>query len=792
MNYGFPRLQRNLFMACRRRQRRKIGPFRVCRSNGGCIRFLNVIASCLPLPIRSGLEHKMNGGIGLNINWAKVSGLLGAMTLLGLLAVLSGGGPAAWQASATSAVYYQYRPVEFSFESTKDYANPFDFGEIDFRAAFTGPNGELLTLPGFWDGGRTWKVRFAPPTPGEWSFATTSSDSTDTGLHNRTGTVDALPAAGSNPLYLHGGILQPSDNNRYLTYQDGTPFFYLADTWWSAPSRRMPIDRPAGSLIPESIDKPYYYAVDKRVEQEYTVLQMHGSKGMFEEDSDGTGFIFTKTDSADDIAYWQEYDKYYDYAAEAGLVINMGVSAHVYMDSTPLDNLQRIFRNVIARYGAYPMMTHITQEYNQQGNLTEAQLEARRGKLFELAAFIRELDPYERIITMHMFPVTSPDPSWDEPWNDMIMDQNGHFHTPRPKDYHFIYNRCDCRPLLESELNYEGFDNGQGFAVDDKVVRNSAYTAIQSGSFGFGYGASGLYSGASLPGDQPSNWGPVPTWWEALDFPGGAQMQHVREAYERVEWWKLEPAHGYIPGNNKVLVKADGYKTFLLWYPDAVSLPENQSLRNTAHSGAVYKATWFNPRTGTALAPSTIAVPGSELVLPAKPDTLDWLLILEYMEPTLPELPDPNVLTAKAWEFATSAEQWTAANHIQGFGWKSGGFIGGTIQGNDPYIFSPDLLHIDTTQFQIVKIRMKNGTDSVNGRLYYYTSDSTGWTFVPFAMVASDAGYTEYTIDLSGEAGWTGVLRRLRIDPGNESPGDAGMMINREFRIDAVSIEACI
>src|SRR5689334_8847606 len=66
----------------------------------------------------------------------------------------------------------QWRPVELTFASDRDVKNPFDSGEIDFSVEFTGPDKRPMLMPGFWDGGRTWKVRFVPTQPGKWKYRT--------------------------------------------------------------------------------------------------------------------------------------------------------------------------------------------------------------------------------------------------------------------------------------------------------------------------------------------------------------------------------------------------------------------------------------------------------------------------------------------------------------------------------------------------------------------------------------------------------------------------------------------
>src|SRR5579872_3664699 len=61
----------------------------------------------------------------------------------------------------------RWRSVELSFVSARQYANP--FADVDLNVTFVGPHMKILR-PAFWDGGSTWKVRFAAPETGAWSF----------------------------------------------------------------------------------------------------------------------------------------------------------------------------------------------------------------------------------------------------------------------------------------------------------------------------------------------------------------------------------------------------------------------------------------------------------------------------------------------------------------------------------------------------------------------------------------------------------------------------------------------
>jgi hypothetical protein len=161
-----------------------------------------------------------------------------------------------------------WKAVDIALHSSKSYSNP--FMDVEISATFTGPGGITLTIPGFWDGGNTWKFRFAPTATGTWSYTTAASDPTDTGLHGQTGTVMSQPYSGSLNIYKHG-FVKADPSNRYLTYNDGTPFYWLADTHWMGLSYR----ERWGSSNDSRWSSQYKGMVDKRVKQGFSVYQMN-------------------------------------------------------------------------------------------------------------------------------------------------------------------------------------------------------------------------------------------------------------------------------------------------------------------------------------------------------------------------------------------------------------------------------------------------------------------------------------------------------------------------------------
>ena len=76
-----------------------------------------------------------------------------------------------------------YRPVELAFEARS--ALPVGLESpltVTFRHADSGD----FAVPGFWDGGTTYRVRFAPDLEGEWSWTTESAASALSVVHDHS------------------------------------------------------------------------------------------------------------------------------------------------------------------------------------------------------------------------------------------------------------------------------------------------------------------------------------------------------------------------------------------------------------------------------------------------------------------------------------------------------------------------------------------------------------------------------------------------------------------------------
>ena len=126
--------------------------------------------------------------------------------------------------------------TEWSYSSGTSYPDPFNDVQLD--VLFVDPNGDEHLMPAFWAGEQTWGVRFSSGLPGRHQFRTICSDTSNHDLHGCEGILEVQPARSSNPLLQHGP-LRLAASRRHLEHGDGTPFFWLGDTWWMGLCKRL-------------------------------------------------------------------------------------------------------------------------------------------------------------------------------------------------------------------------------------------------------------------------------------------------------------------------------------------------------------------------------------------------------------------------------------------------------------------------------------------------------------------------------------------------------------------------
>lgn len=122
------------------------------------------------------------------------------------------------------------------------------------------------------------------------------------------------------------------------------------------------------------------------------------------------------------------------------------------------------------------------------------------------------------------------------------------------------------------------------------------------------------------------------------------------------------------------------------------------------------------------------------------------------------------------YDFVSDNQGWTSGNNTVLS--NSSGIMTVDVIGSDPWIYSPSGLDINADNTELVKLSLKNTTNSQYFQMFWITSDDTTWgenKFVWLTIDTSMTAFSTYTIDLSNKPEWQGTITQIRIDPVNSA-----------------------
>lgn len=417
--------------------------------------------------------------------------------------------------------------TEIAFHSLKDYANSFTDLELD--VVFTDPQGTGIKVPAFWAGGNTWKVRYASPLPGTHHFRSECSDTGNAGLHGIEGPVEIVPYTGDNRLYRHGPI-QVAPDRRHFAHTDGTPFFWLGDTWWKCLAKRLTwegfrelaADRKSkGFSVIQIVCGPY--------PDEDAFEDMWANEG---------GWPYHTRDCKDlNPEYWNYADRRLTHLIDVELVpAIVGAWGRHDCDAmrvAGVEGIKQHWRYVIARYGAYPVVWILGGELQNESKWGE-------GPWGEVGRYVRSIDPYRRPITNH-----TGGGRRGNPGDDLLVtyDMVGGSHdqavaiSSAIENFKDAYSKEPPMPVLVGETCYEGHMQ-TGFQY---VQRHMFWQYMLSGAAGIWHasveGEPGCASSA-FGGRKVYDW---TTWREGMNYPGATQLGLGKKLLEEYPWSRFEP-----------------------------------------------------------------------------------------------------------------------------------------------------------------------------------------------------------------------------------------------------------
>ena len=425
------------------------------------------------------------------------------------------------------------RVAEITFEAAREHTEPFVAVNLDVE--FTDPAGAKKLVPGFWSGGRKWKARYASPLVGVHRWRSACNVADDAGLHGVAGSAEVTASTSANLLFRHGP-LRVAENRRHFTHADGTPFLWLGDTWWKGLCKRMTWEG-------------FQELTADRKAKGFNAVQMvcgpYPDENMMEArwENEG-GKPYERFDfSVMNPRYFEFADRRIKHLVDAGIVpVIVGgwgrpqAGGKSTLMQVGLDGFKRHWRNLIARYGAYPTVWIVGGEAKDA-----------YGPWSELARFVKETDPFRRPLTYHS-PEHPRQAIKDHAMFDFDMIGIGHQGYQTAAQSLDLMKSCQsqqpARPVLCGEACYEG--HMQTNFQD--VQRHLFWSFMLSGAAGHTYGAAGIWQ-ASVEGDPGID--PVydwTTWKEGMNYPGSTQLGLGRKLLEKYQWSKFEPHPEWAPG----------------------------------------------------------------------------------------------------------------------------------------------------------------------------------------------------------------------------------------------------
>ena len=536
--------------------------------------------------------------------------------------------------------------TEFEFQSQKDWTDAQAFNDVTLDVAFTSESGTVLNVPAFWDGGKVWRVRFAPTELGVWKFQTSCKE--DAGLNDKSGSLKAVPYDGDLEIFRRG-FVTTREGLKYFVYADGTPFFYLGDTHWSMMAEEFDEPGPhAGKLKTESHFKAI---VDRRVEQGFTVYQSEPiGISVYLSDPDKIGIDYSDGISSRDVKGFQKMDKYFAYIAQKGLV-HANAQFFFPNEMKAIEHndayLERLSRYWAARYSAYPVFWTLGQEVDDD---FYGKFDRNNNPYVKVCKWLYQYDPYRHPISAHQENAGQVTRTGNGKNVHASLFQNVPGHTWYAVQWSHPLNQ----PFnLSVPQNF--WNDGQGkpailyegkycyLWTKDFGARAQGWYAYLTGLYGYGYGAEDIWLYQSTYDmNTTSRHDGVSTvtpedkaikWPEALELPSAIQMGYLKKFLIEREWWKLVPEFSgremrFTPGAKVFYVAAhEQAKRFVFYFYSTGT--ETGTLENLA-PGRVVTAVWFDPQTGAQQSPVTLTVSESGTVaLPKKPNDADWVLYVE-------------------------------------------------------------------------------------------------------------------------------------------------------------------
>lgn len=472
----------------------------------------------------------------------------------------------------------QWEISDIAFTVPESAAKPF---ELEATAGFTSPGGAMLEVPLFFNGGREFVLRFAPPAPGEWKFTTRSAVKE---LDGQTGVIQATTAAKGR----HGPVGISTTSKQRFAHADGTGYFPIAFEcdWLFALDAKNKADIPKTRELADVIARNGFNQVVMNV-YAYDVTWPADPKLPAEFNYARPDYSpFGGTNEAPDfstlnVGFFQHLDRVIAALDERGIIAHLMIyvwNKKVTWPESRSEADNRYFDYVVKRYQAYPnLIWDISKEALGYGH-------SDMTYITDYIERLRKLDAYDRLVTVHDYGYCAKHPDLVDfvsiqLWTSELfaaMKEVRAKHSQKP-----IFN-----------IEHGGYERGPyhvftGDYLSAESCLERAYQCVFAGTYPTHYW-------------QDTSWSVVihnPDATPADQRPKLDYYRHLAALVKEPGFTDLEPAAQRFSSSGMCLT--DGKTRFVYFIPKENSAVQLRQI--PAKHGHPLKLTWFNPHTGESL-----------------------------------------------------------------------------------------------------------------------------------------------------------------------------------------------
>ena len=395
-----------------------------------------------------------------------------------------------------------YRPIELMFDGSD--VIPADRTPLTVRARHEASDAERI-VPGFWDGGTTYRVRFAPDLEGEWSWISESADAALTGAR---GAFEVVRGADRGPVRVA--------HRFHFAHADGTPFRPVGATAYNWLHQDEPLFSATLDAIADAGFNKFRFMVFPQgggyVEHSPTLMP-------FEKTTSETGGL--RWDVTRPVPeFFQRLDRAVEVLGERGIQADVLIYNAYDRGQFGLNELTEeedavYLRYLVARLGAYShVWWSLCNEFDQ--------LERPADRWDRTGALLAETDPHDHLRSIHNWIELYDN---NQPWVTHASIQNGSVTTEfgRANLYRDVYGK----PVVLDEIKYEGDIPDRWGHLDAEQLVHQFWIATVAGtyashgeSFVTGSGSLHMVEGGALRGDSPARLAFLRTILEEVDGPG--------------------------------------------------------------------------------------------------------------------------------------------------------------------------------------------------------------------------------------------------------------------------------